>query len=306
MVVRQAQAIVLAFGLMAFGGCSKTQDTAPETRIFGSPPAIQSVDVQTGSTALTCDITAFVKVFLCDFGLHPGMYSFIGNTVDVNIHYSETMVKAHIVDAENTPPTSNSDILLATTSYQPPPATGQVPEEISLLMFDDGQANKFPYQAQVAGDLVITNPNTGDCAGNAGTYDLTTNDQTADDHTFTRGFGFVAPAQGVGSRSLALLGDCVAKTNHQFPTINSKDVGKSFTLKIEVVDREGNLTAWPVQPVVTPTPSTFSCADATDPCACCLMSFESGDFSICKNLPGLIITDPAAGFPVGLGFCTNL
>jgi hypothetical protein len=306
MVVRQAQAIVLAFGLMAFGGCSKTQDTAPETRIFGSPPVIQSVDVQTGSTPLTCDITPFVRVFLCDLGLHPDMYAFTGNTVDITIGYSETTVKARIVDAEDTPTTS--DILLATTSYQPPPAKGQVPEEISLLMFDDGNVNpnKFPYQAQVPGVLVITNsPNPGDCTGTPDKYDLTTDDQTAGDHVFTRGFGFVAPAQGVGNRAVALLGDCVAKTNHQFPSIASDFIGKPFTLKIEAVDHEGNLTAWPLQPVVTPTVTTFSCDQATDPCACCLMKQEN-DFSPCKNLPGIIITDPSAPYPVGSGLCTNL
>ena len=302
MVVRQAQAIVLAFGLMAFGGCSKTQDTAPETRIFGSPPVIQSVNVQTGSTPATCDITPIVEVFLVDFGLCPNMYTFLGNTVDINIQYSETTVTARIVDPEDTPTTS--DILLATTSYQPPPAKGQTPEEISLLMFDDGQANKFPYKQQVPG-VFSTDPNNGTCGGSSGTYDLTTDDQTAGDHIFTRGFAFVFPGPGVGTRSLNLLSDCVAKTNHQFPTINSDIVGKTFGLKIEAVDHEGNLTAWPLQPTVTPTASTFSCAGATDPCGCCLVSAED-PASACRGLPGIIITDPAAGLPVGNGLCTNL
>ena len=303
MVVRQAPAIALAFGLMAFAGCSKTQDTAPETRIFGSPPVIQSVDVQTGSTPATCDITPIVQVFLCDLGLHPNQYTFSspGGTVDIDIAYSETMVKARIVDPEDTPTTT--DILLATTSYQPPPAPGQPPEEISLLMFDDGQANKFPYQQQVPGDLV-TDPNTGNCGGTAGKYDLTADDVTAGDHIFTRGFGFVAPGAGVGSRALALLSDCVAKTNHQFPTIASDFIGKPFALKIEAVDHEGNLTAWPLQPTVTPTRSTFSCTGATDQCGCCLMSAED-PASECRGLPGVVITDPAATFPPG-GLCQNL
>jgi hypothetical protein len=301
MVVRQAQAIVLAFGLMAFAGCSKTQDTAPETRIFGSPPIIQSVDVHTGSTPATCDITAIVEVFLCDLPLHPGQYTFSpSSTVDIDIAYSETVVKAHIVDPEDTPTTT--DILLATTSYQPPPAPTQTPNEISLVMFDDGQANKFPYQQQVPGDLV-TDQNTGNCGGTAGKYDLTADDQTAGDHIYTRGFGFVAPGAGVGGRALTLLSDCVAKTNHQYPTIASDFIGKPFTLKIEAVDHEGNLTAWPLQPTVTPTPSTFSCTGATDQCGCCLVSADD-PFS-CRGLPGIIVTDPAAPFPLG-GLCENL
>jgi hypothetical protein len=172
-------------------------------------------------------------------------------------------------------------------------------------MFDDGGANKFPYSAHVPGVFVVTNdPNPGDCGGTSGTYDLTANDQTAGDHIFTRGFGFVAPASGVGARALELLSDCVAKTNHQYPTIASDFIGKPFTLKIEAVDHEGNLTAWPLQPTVTPTPSTFTCAGANDVCACCLMTADDPG-SQCRGLAGLIISDPAAPFPLG-GLCQNL
>lgn len=300
MAVRRTPAIVLAFGLMAFAGCSKTQDTAPENRIFGSPPVIQTVDVQTGSAPVACDITPLVQVFLCDLGLQPGQYNFSPSaTVDIEIEYSQTVVHAHIADPEDTP--TASDILLATTSYQPPPAKGQTPEEISLLMFDDGQANKFPYQQQVRGNLEI---GAGTCGGTAGTYDLTADDQTAGDHIFTRGFGFVAPAPGVGARALALLSDCVAKTNHQYPSIASTFINIPFTLKIEAVDHEGNLTAWPLQPAVTPSPSTFACTGANDLCACCLMTSDDPG-SECRGKPGTIVTDPTATFPLG-GLCENL
>lgn len=303
MVVRQAQAIVLAFGLMAFAGCSKTQDTAPETRIFGSPPIIQSVDVTTGLGTASCDITPLVQIFLCSVGLHPNQYSFAPSpTVDIDISYSETIVQARIVDPEDTPTTS--DILLATTSYQPPPAPHQTPEEISLLMFDDGQANKFPYKQIVPGDLV-TDPNTGDCGGTAGTYDLTADDQVAGDHVFTRGFAFVAPGVGVSARALDLLSDCVAKVNHQFPSIGSDIIGKSFALKIEAVDHEGNLTAWPLQPAVTPSPSTFSCVGQNDQCACCLMT-SSDPISECRGLPGVNITDPGNILGIVGPLCQNL
>jgi hypothetical protein len=302
MAVRQAPATVLALGLMAFAGCSKTQDTAPETRIFGSKPIIQNVDVQTGLGSASCDITPLVQVFLCSVGLRPNQYNFTPSaTVDIDITYSETIVKAQIADPEDTPTTS--DILLATTSYQPPPAPHQVPEEISLLMFDDGQANKFPYKQIVPGDLV-TDPNTGECGGTSGTYDLTADDAVAGDHVFTRGFAFVAPTTGVSARALDLLSDCVAKVNHQFPTIASDFIGKSFVLKIEAVDHEGNLASWPLNPTVTPSLSSFSCVGQNDLCACCLMT-SNDPGSECRGLAGVVVTDPAAVFPLG-GLCQNL
>jgi hypothetical protein len=92
--------------------------------------------------------------------------------------------------------------------------------------------------------------------------------------------------------------------NHQFPSIASDFIGKSFGLKIEAVDHEGNLTAWPLQPTVTPTPSSFSCTGQNDQCACCLMT-SSDPGTDCRGLPGVNVTDPAAAFPPG-GLCQNL
>jgi hypothetical protein len=302
MAVRQPVTLVLALALLAGVACSKTQDTAPETRLFGSPPIIQSVDVKDDPGDAHCDITKIVQGFLCNFGILPGQYTFSPSSeVFIDVTYSETIVTAHIVDPEDTPTTS--DILLATTSYLTPAVGGQVPEEISLLMFDDGKSNKFPYKQVVPGDCTISST---ECGCNAGNYDLTSNDLTAGDHIFTRGFGFVTPGANVpaGFNALQMLSDCVALGNQQYPTAGSKFVGSSVPLRIEAVDHSGNLTVWPLKPAVTVGPSSLTRAATTDECAYCI--FTSADpISECRGKPGLIITDTASGFPLG-PFCQNL
>jgi hypothetical protein len=237
----------------------------------------------------------------------PSMYQLSpGTEVLADATYSETTILARVVDPEDTP--TKSDILLVTTSYQTPPLPGQTPEEVSLLMFDDGQGsqvNKFPYDQQFNNleDCTIDIPN-GICGCNKARYDLTANDVTAGDHIFTRGFAFVSPGAGVPSNALTLIDDCIAKANHQFPSAGTKFVGATVPLKIEAVDHEGNLTLWPTEPTTTIGTSSITPTDTSDKCAYCLVT-ASDPGSECRGLPGLIVTDPAAPFPLG-GLCENL
>ncbi|MEK7282882.1 MAG: hypothetical protein AAB249_03655, partial [Acidobacteriota bacterium] len=63
----------LSLAFLAVLSCSKTQDKAPERRIFGNPPTIQSVDPVFYEPAIPvkCDFTDIMKfgLFVCAGGI---------------------------------------------------------------------------------------------------------------------------------------------------------------------------------------------------------------------------------------------
>jgi len=302
MVMRKPAAafLALALGLLS---CSKTQDTAPETRIFGDPPTISSVTLDATTRHITCDITVAIKGFLCNAGLYTDSYQFENGVVQLDVAYTEFLFRVQATDPQST--ASQSDILLVTASYQSPSGQGQV-EETSLLLLDDGGALKFPWQQN--GGLVEnctfdSYPNPP-CACQAAQYELTTNDPTPNDNFYTRGFGFLAPGAGIpdGANAFAMVQTCVAKVANEAPTSTTFFVNKDLDFKIEAFDRAGNDTIWPVRPSGHIDATSMTCAG--DICACCLATRANPDE--CRGLPGLIALTPDAGWNVGEGYCATV
>ncbi|HEU4401016.1 MAG TPA: hypothetical protein VFT43_02810, partial [Candidatus Polarisedimenticolia bacterium] len=159
----------ITFGLVAalmLAGCSKTEDTAPERRVFGSPPAIESVSVVATQDTVSCDFTAAFDCALindpCSFDYNADpfqcpvtdptnpAYDFDGpNIVHVTpgpLMIGGTYTKVHFevkaTDPESTP--GHSDILLVSATYPVPDAKGEHPEN-TIVLLDDGSHQSFPF-----------------------------------------------------------------------------------------------------------------------------------------------------------------
>jgi hypothetical protein len=294
---RYASVALIAVALL-FGACSKTQDTAPETRLFGAPPVIQNATlVQSSSVGTaTCDITDAFKGFLCMAGFPINTLNI--QPLSVTVHYSEAQISVHATDPDSVPGGQN-DILLVSASYQSS-NQGSVPVESSLVVLDDGSTNQFNYkqvtfevlQACQAADPILCGDPSVSCG--PAEFKLTSNDTVLNDDTWTRGFALVAGTQdtlltspagiNVGSKS-TIASDCIAKVKGQFPAIAAVPVGSDVKFKIEVVDRAGNLTQWPQPLTTTFGKTTWDCGP--DICACCvLLSSDPG--TDCHNKPGLV------------------
>jgi hypothetical protein len=294
---RTTIALLTAGGIFLWG-CSKTQDTAPETRIFGSPPIINSVSLNaTGAGTATCDFTLPLQGFLCTAGGYPPSVFVSFPTVSVVVTYTEAAFSVNVTDAESKP--TASDILLVSASYKT--TAGTKPTEISLVILDDGSSNKFAYN-QVG--TVAEDCSSGACACRGAVYQLTSNDVTAGDNVFTRGFAVVSnnivltspTGFAVGATDVAR--NCIANGNKQFPAFVDLKSGGIIPFKIEAVDKEGNLTTWPSQPTVTLDQTKFTCsASDGDDCACCLLLASVP--TDCHGRAGLIGV-PGSGFENGL------
>lgn len=295
MVMRKpaAAALVIALGML---GCSKTQDTAPETRIFGDPPVIGGVTLNVTTATASCDITTAVAGYLCLGGAgRPGYYEFSpGPTIEVTVGYTQFEFLVQATDPQSTP--SQSDILLVTASFQSPSNEGAI-EETSLLLLDDGGTLKFPWKQSVEPrDDCTLSP---ECICNAAEYDLTTNDSLEADNVFTRGFAFLAPGSGIPANAFGVIESCVAKDRHQAPFSAGKFIGTTLEFKLEAIDRSGNDTVWPDRPEGPVAPITYSCVG--DPCACCIVT-DPDPLSHCGQLTGMIAL-AGGDWPEGTGFC---
>ena len=186
MSVRQLITATLAFSLLGVASCSKTQDTAAEQRLFGSPPSIESVNVAGTTGSATCDITQTFEGFLCSLGVGPDAYTLSpGPSLLIEVTYSRTEFDVRVVDAEDT--AAKSDILLVSASYLTPPEGNQKPEETSLILLDDGSETIFPFrQGSGAGENCTIDIANGVCACTGAEYQLTSNDPVKGDHMFTR------------------------------------------------------------------------------------------------------------------------
>jgi hypothetical protein len=125
-------ALLLAGGI-CLSGCSKTQDTAPATRVFGSPPVIESVNLASGGTTgqAICDYGPVIKNAFCADG---EQFAEPFPAILVTVNYTEATFSVKVSDPEST--ASNSDILLVSASYQT--TKDSTPTEVSLVMLDDG------------------------------------------------------------------------------------------------------------------------------------------------------------------------
>jgi hypothetical protein len=313
MVGRNSTAAGLV-SLLAFAlACSKTEDTAPERRIFGAPPTIESVEViSTPGSSATCDWTESMKhIITCDFGFDPATLPFPFPTITINVTYNEIDFQVRATDAESTE--SQTDILLVTSSYTT--NVGEPPQEISLVLLDDGGTNEFdflqkgdfygenctPIDPSTCNDFVCNadfdgngqpdTPRTDTCCCTfctQKTYKLNTNDPVSGDGTYSRGFAFKKPAEvgfPASDRALKLFDDCLVSQKKQFPAESSSVSGGPLAFKIEAIDRSGNISEWPVKPEVSVQESTLTCEG--DPCACCILT-ALDTVAQCKGLPGLV------------------
>jgi len=304
---RTTIALLMAGGIFLWG-CSKTQDTAPETRIFGSPPTIQNVALESGGSTgvATCDFTDYFKSFLCLGGLPSDQISPFP-TITIETHYTEARFDVTVTDPEST--SAASDILLVSASY----VTTTAPKsEVSLVVLDDGSSNKFVYNQQGTEPefcdpaYCSTTCDPTRCSCILAHYDLTSNDTTANDSVFTRGFAIVSGNMQLTSPTGVTVGNkgdfarnCIARSKQQFPAFVDVPLGSSVEFKVEAVDKEGNLTTWPTKPAATFNQTTYRCLG--DDCACCIML--SNQPNECHGKPGMTGV-PGSGFEDG--FCNHV
>jgi hypothetical protein len=301
MTSRTIRTALLPAVVLAALSCSKTQDTAPERRVFGDPPTIQSVDPNyfIAQSPIACDFTQIVSRQLCrlirDFGgniqasdiqAQPGCGWFGINQdgtpkmntvcetragIFVEGSYGEASFVATVKDPNST--TDQSNILFVSASFvQPAPST----TEISLVMFDDGAATKFPNAQKVA--TIGEDCSEEECVCEKKTYGISSGDGTAKDGTYTRKMALVK------NTANPYLLDCIMLDRQE--TLDIVTPGSTLSFKIEAVDRQGNHAEWPQKLTLTTVEDSYTCNG--DSCGCCVLQF-GGLSSECNRLPGLII-----------------
>jgi hypothetical protein len=312
---RSAFIATIAAGLL-LGACSKTEDTAPESRLFGNPPVIQNAALvqAAGVGTAVCDMSDALRGYFCNGGIPTDQINF--PPITFTVQYTEALMSVQTTDPDSVTGQPN-DILLVGASYQKSNTGGEI-SEATLVLFDDGSVNVPPFTIPAIGpEGIYTDCHPADdCGGtpvapgegracSQGQYLLTSNDTAANDNTWTRGFALVTgtpkltnqptPNYTTGKKS-DLASDCIALVRHEYPAISDVRPGEPVKFKIEVVDRAGNLTTWP-QPLQAPLiQSTYTCTG--DDCGCCWLISSLPDPE-CRGKPGL--TGP--GYPNG--FCNS-
>jgi hypothetical protein len=296
------RAAALSAAVLAALSCSKTSDTAPERRVFGDPPTIQSVDyVFNAASSVTCDISVLVANIICDqSGKTVFDVEFLTgsgwNTKEVNGHqevffapapspgpgvfiqgtYSEAIFRAKVTDPQSVP-NGKTDVLLVSSSFEQPESKS----ETSLVLFDDGSSNLFPNPQRLGlPEKCSLDPVNQVCQCDPATFDVVSGDETPNDGWFVRHFA-------IPNRTTSgFLLDCIMRA-HQENVAFPAPPGTPFQFQIEAVDREGNLTKWPTKLNGTTGTDTFVCNG--DPCACCYLYSASGqgvDQSQCRGTDG--------------------
>ncbi len=293
---------LLLLAAVATLSCSKTQDSAPERRIFGDPPLIQTVkqDFFDPAFHVRCDFTEIVVKQVCELSspsnymleAQPGVGWVKGRglgtglpTVDAGVFvegtYGEATMEVKATDPNSTPAQNN--ILLVSASYIQPDSKS----ENSLVLFDDGAENHFMFPQRVGaiGESCTVDPD-GFCDCSLTSYPLDSGDPVKNDSEFTRRMAFHKPTAN------PYLLDCIQRDRHD--TLVFAPTGTTFEFKIEAVDRQGNLSTWPQSLPLTTGDDSFDCTG--DPCGCCILQFGGLDAE-CTGLPGM--TSPG-DFPDGL------
>src|SRR2546428_513333 len=72
MMLRTIPVAILPLVALVAVSCSKTQDTAPERRVFGDPPKILSVEPFPPDLTkfARCDFTEIMRKYFCQFGIN--------------------------------------------------------------------------------------------------------------------------------------------------------------------------------------------------------------------------------------------
>jgi len=275
-------------------GCSKTEDVAPEKKIFGDPPTIESVnfDVQ-DQFHFICNFTEIaVRRFCSETGVTDLQADPLGVVIEGT--YTRLFVTARVTDRNTTlnPDGSinRSDLLLVSASFTERDRPKPKPET-TLVLFDDGSENTFPQNQKKdgVGEECIVDEATGKCSCSGKIYQLTSNDMTKNDSTFTRGFAFI------GQGTNPFLQDCIMKEEHEAPFPVAP--GTVFEFRIDAVDKAGNLATWGDRPTVRSGQDSFLCTG--DECGCCLLT-SSNPAVECKGKPGM----PSVDYPAGI--CVSL
>jgi hypothetical protein len=283
---RFAATLTMALTLLATLSCSKTADTSPATGLYGDPPVIQQASITAPRVTVSCDFTDVAQYFNRHIPSFDGGLEIPDIVVNrpflISSTFSEVQMTATITDAQNTPDQSN--ILTVTGSYLLPGSGTDAPkEETTVIMLDDGGTNTFQYGQASTMPEDCTTDMMGNISCDRKTYNLTSNDATADDGRYTRYIAFIKPALTQAIDILAK--DCIVAQRHDtfFNGEKIGDAGSTLTFKLEVTDREGNLTTWPQSMTVTSGETVSECSG--DPCLCCILQ---GDFSQCHGKDGLI------------------
>ncbi len=319
MMSKRTPSALVSIALLAVLACSKTADTAPERRIFGSPPTIQSVEpniYDQQATAGPCDFSAVAISLLisaasiCDAqpqvgrGWNPStdaqghriiLYSDVPTAapgVFLNGTYTEVSFVAKVTDPESTAQQSN--ILLVSASYAPL----QSPYEDTLVLFDDGsQINfSFPQRAIVReGSCTFNIPPPDDpCSCSIAEYTIHSGDHGKGDGFYARKLAFA------DQNTSSFLLDCIMSSKQE-TLITKFPTGTLMQFKIEAVDRQGNLATWPTKPQAVVGPGSFTCTG--DSCGCCLFYANSqlADITECHGVDGMISPSAAPN-----GVCKDL
>jgi len=252
-----------------------------EPRIFGHPPVIQSVTFLVNQQEFVqCDFTTVLEDWFCVNGI-PGTHADPG--IFLEGIYNRLQFQVRATDPDSTPEQEN--ILLVSASFPDPNGLG----EISLVLFDDASQNLFRVN-QVANfpEECSEDPVSGSCECHGATYALSSGDLVTHDTVYTRNLGVTS------AYADPLLIDCIRRATGQ--TTFQAPAGTNFVFKIEVVDRQGNLTAWPLSPSATTGQESLQCSG--DPCGCCMLLPQPP--AGCGGLPGM--TSPA--YPDG--YCLSL
>ena len=303
MTLRAAFVAFCCVALVSIASCSKTQDTAPDRRVFGAPPTIQAVETDNPiwfdpKKPIACDFTQVIEAMICylggpnDLQAQPGggwTNGVIDNTnprtdpgVFIEGTYGEAIFRVRASDPDSTPAQNN--ILLVSASFKETDSN----TEKSLVVFDDGSFNQFKNSQRKGPpgeDCEIFSDGSCDCK--LGIYDVTSGDQTANDGLYTRKVGLY------DVRATPFLLDCIMREAHETLLIAGQSSTVSF--KIEAVDRQGNLTAWPenLTAVTDSQINGYKCNG--DSCGCCILQ-NSGLPEECHQLPGMV----GPSFPDGL------
>jgi hypothetical protein len=282
---------------MLFAGCSKSEDLPASRQLFGSPPQITSVvltDPTQQYSTVSCDFTEIVLAVLCPLGAPPDIKA----TAPIQLFgkYTEAVFQVKVSDPEGI-----ENVLFVGASYVRPSSKDDeddgLKNESTLVLFDDGSANEFPQgqvdqQSGVGQECVpVEGDNCLSCSLKI--YEVTSNDSTAADGTFTRAAAFFPPG------SPDILFDCLMGQKKQVP-IRSGEGDVTLSFRIDAVDRDGNVDTWDTNPTVHVQPyneAEFGCTG--DECGCCILLNPGGQYVYnCSGKPGLYSESQ------GIGVCS--
>jgi hypothetical protein len=275
---------------VSVAGCSKTEDIAPERKVFGEPPRIESFEIEFKPEAtVSCDVTEILLGQLCVLGV-PGAQATA--PIEVSGPYSSALMRARVVDPESTPERTN--LLLVAASYRVPDSM----EENTFVLLDDATVFQRPQQDERLGGKDC-GESEGVCVCQPKIYDVDVNDEVAGDQTFTRGLAIVE------SGTPAILLDCILDQLRRDPVFGIPP-GATLSFRLDAIDRQGNLDTFPEERTITVgdfTGQEIRLTCTGDECGCCIYT-HPGDYpQVCIGKPGLI-GPPGSGFENGI--CVDL